>query len=145
MSDSLQPYGLYSSWNSQGQNTGVDSLSLLRGSSQPRDRTQVSPHCRWILYQLSHNRSPRILQWLAYTFSSGSSQPRNGTGVSCIAGREAHCAFIQVQQSKQYPGGYMGPVSAAPVPVTTNPPQGPPAPSLSTCDSPAVTFLLKSY
>ena len=24
-----------------------------RGSSQPRDRTQVS-HCKWILYQLSH-------------------------------------------------------------------------------------------
>ena len=28
-----------------------------RGSSQPRDQTQVS-HCRWILYQLSHKGSP---------------------------------------------------------------------------------------
>ena len=28
--------------NSLGQNTGVGSRSLLRGSSQPRDRTQVS-------------------------------------------------------------------------------------------------------
>ena len=26
MSDSLQPYGLYSAWNSPGQNTGVGSL-----------------------------------------------------------------------------------------------------------------------
>ena len=30
------------SWNSPGQNTGVGSLSLLQGSSWPRDRTQVS-------------------------------------------------------------------------------------------------------
>ena len=32
MSDSLRPHGLYSSWNSPGQNTGVDSLSLLQGT-----------------------------------------------------------------------------------------------------------------
>ena len=31
-----------SPWNSPGQNTGVGSLSLLQGSSQPRDQTQVS-------------------------------------------------------------------------------------------------------
>ena len=42
MSDSLQPHGLYSPWNSVGQNTGVGSLSHLQGSSQPRDWTQVS-------------------------------------------------------------------------------------------------------
>ena len=28
----------------------------------------------------------RILEWLAFPFSSGSSQPRNRTGASCIAG-----------------------------------------------------------
>ena len=28
----------------------------------------------------------RILEWVAYPFSSGSSRPRNWTGVSCIAG-----------------------------------------------------------
>ena len=28
----------------------------------------------------------RILEWVAYPFSSGSSRPRNRTGVSCIAG-----------------------------------------------------------
>ena len=37
VSDSFRPHELYSPWNSPGQNTGVDSLSLLRGSSQPRD------------------------------------------------------------------------------------------------------------
>ena len=42
MSNSLQLHGLYSSWNSPGQNTGVGSLLFSRGSSQPRDQTQVS-------------------------------------------------------------------------------------------------------
>ena len=28
----------------------------------------------------------RILEWVAFPFSRGSSQPRNRTGVSCIAG-----------------------------------------------------------
>ena len=53
--------------------------------------TQVSnpdlPHCRWILCHLSHQGSPRILEWVAYPFSRGSSQPRNRTRISCIAGR----------------------------------------------------------
>ena len=31
-----------SPWNSLGQNTGVVALPFSRGSSQPRDRTQVS-------------------------------------------------------------------------------------------------------
>ena len=44
------------------------------------------PHCRQILYQLSHKGSPRILEWVAYPFSSRSSQTRNQTRVSCIAG-----------------------------------------------------------
>ena len=44
-------------------------------------------HCRQILHQLSHKGSLRILEWVAYLFSSGSSWPRNWTGISCIAGR----------------------------------------------------------
>ena len=42
MSDSLWPNGLYSPWNSLGQNTRVGSLSRIQGSSKPRDRTLVS-------------------------------------------------------------------------------------------------------
>ena len=30
-------------------------------------------HCGQILYQLNHKGSPRILEWVAYSFSSGSS------------------------------------------------------------------------
>ena len=42
VSYSLWPHGLYNPWSSPGQNTGVGSHSLLHGSSQPRDQTQVS-------------------------------------------------------------------------------------------------------
>ena len=114
VSNSLLSHGLYNPWNSPGLNTGLGSLSLLQGISQPRDQTRsptlqadslpaeppgkakntgvgnlpilqrIFPtqesnwglwHCRWILYQLSHQESPRILEWVAYSFSSGSSGP----------------------------------------------------------------------
>ena len=87
VSDSLGPHELYSPCNSPGQNTGVDSLSLLQGIFPTQGTNSGLRHCRWILYQLSHKGSPSILEWVAYLFSSGSSRPRNRTGVSCIAGR----------------------------------------------------------
>ena len=84
LSDSLQPHGLYSPWNSPGQNTGVGSLSLFQGIFPTEGSNPGLPHCRWILYHLSHQGSPRILKWVTYPFSIRSSQPRNQTRVSCI-------------------------------------------------------------
>ena len=75
-----------SPWNSSGQNTGVGSCSLLQGIFPTQGSNPGLPHCRWILYRLSHQGSPRILEWVAYPFSSRSSQPRNRIRVSCIAG-----------------------------------------------------------
>ena len=69
------------------QNTGVGSLSLLQGIFPTQGLNPGLPHGRQILYQLRHKGSPRILEWVAYPFSSGSSQPRNQTGVFCNAGR----------------------------------------------------------
>ena len=57
VSDSLQPHGLYSPWNSPGQNTGVGSLSLLQGIFPTQGLNPDLPCCRWILYQLSHQGS----------------------------------------------------------------------------------------
>ena len=54
----LRPHGLYSPWNSPGQNTGVGSLSLLRGIFPSQGSNPGLPRCRWILYQLSHKGSP---------------------------------------------------------------------------------------
>ena len=46
-------------------------------------------------------RSPRILEWVAYPFSSGSSQSRNQTGVSCNAGGLFTNWAIQKPQQRQ--------------------------------------------
>ena len=82
----LQPHGLYSPWNSPGQNTGVSSFSLLQGIFPTQGSNPVLPHCRRLLYQLRHKGSPRVLEWVAYPFSKGSFQSRNRTRVSCITG-----------------------------------------------------------
>ena len=73
--------------NSQGKNTRVGCHALLQGIFPIQAYNPGLPHCRWLLYCLSHQGSPRILEWVAYHFFRGSSQPRNGTGVSCVAGR----------------------------------------------------------
>ena len=80
LSNSLQPCGLYSPWNSLGQNTEMGSLSLLQGIFLAQGSNPGLPHCRQILYQLCHHGSPRKLEWVAYLFSSGSSRPRNPMG-----------------------------------------------------------------
>ena len=54
MPDSLRPHGLYSPWNSPGQNTGVGSLSLLQGIFLTQESNRGLLHCRWILYPLSY-------------------------------------------------------------------------------------------
>ena len=84
---SFRPHGLYSPGNSPGQNTGVGSRSLLQRIFPTQGLTPGLPHYRQILYQLSHQGSPRILQGVAYPFSRGSSQSKRQTRVSCIAGR----------------------------------------------------------
>ena len=95
-SHGLQPARLLCLWNSLGKNIGVDCHSLLQKwkllshvrlfatpwttqsmeFSRPEQRDLPNPgivpgllHCRWILYQLSHKGSPRILEWAAYPFS----------------------------------------------------------------------------
>jgi len=48
-------------------------LSLLKGIFPNQGLNPGFPYCRHILYQLSHKGSPRILERVAYPFSSGSS------------------------------------------------------------------------
>ena len=57
VSDSFRPHGLYSPWNSPGQNTGVGSLLPLQGIFPTQGLNPGLPHCRWILYHLSHQGS----------------------------------------------------------------------------------------
>ena len=60
MSNSLRPHGLYSPWNSPGQNTEVGSSSLLQGIFPTWESNPGLPHSRWIFNQLSHEGSPQL-------------------------------------------------------------------------------------
>ena len=58
VSDTLWPHGLYSPWNSPGQNTEMCSHSLLQRIFSTQELNWGLLHCRRILYQLSYQRSP---------------------------------------------------------------------------------------
>ena len=59
VSNSLGPPGLYSPWNSPGQNIGLGSLSLLQVVFPTQESNQGLLYCRWILNQLSYQGSPK--------------------------------------------------------------------------------------
>ena len=71
----------------QVKNMGVACHALLQGIFPTQGSNPCLPHCRQILYHLSHQGSPSILEWVTYPFFRGSSWPGNQTRVSCIAGR----------------------------------------------------------
>ena len=71
-------------------------MTSSRGSSQPRDPTQVSHICRWILYHLSQQGSPRILKWVAYP--PPGDLPNPGIELSCVAG-----GFIASKPTREAP------------------------------------------
>ena len=73
--------------DSPGKDTGVGCHALFQGIFPTEGSNPGLLHCGQILYQLSHQGSPRILEWVACPFSRGSSWPRNQTRVSWVAGR----------------------------------------------------------
>ena len=111
-----KPARLLCPWYSAGKSTAVSCHSLLQGIFLTQGLTPCLLHCGQILYNLSHQRSPkvkwnelkivqscwtlcypmgytvheilqaRILEWVSIPFSRGSSQPRDQTQVSHIAG-----------------------------------------------------------
>ena len=84
---SCSPTGSSVHGDSPGKNIGVGCHALLQGFFPTQGLNPGLPHRRQILYYLSHQGSPRMLEWVACPFSRGSSWPRNRTGVSCTAGR----------------------------------------------------------
>ena len=135
VSNSLWPYGLQSTrlfcpWEFSGQeywsgkkkkkNTGVGCHAPFQGIFPTQGSNPGFPHCRQILYQLSHQGSWRILEWTAYPFSRGSSWPRNRTRSPVLqvdslpaelSGKPCemipHCNFIfhLLIISESFPGG----------------------------------------
>ena len=88
--------------DSLGKNTGVSCHALHQGIFPTQRSNSGLPHCRWILYQLNQQGSPRILEWVP---NSGSSGPRNWIEVFGIAGEfftnwatmEARCQYKKLQ------------------------------------------------
>ena len=71
-----------------GKSSRVGCHFLLQGIFPTQGSNPSLPHCRQVLYRLSHQGSPsQLLKWVAYPFSRGPSQPRIRTRISCIAGR----------------------------------------------------------
>ena len=68
-----------------GKNTGVGCYALLQEISTQRSKPCLL-HRRRILYQLNHQGSPSVLEWVPYPFSRGASWLSNQTGASNIAG-----------------------------------------------------------
>ena len=63
--------------DSPGKNTGMSCHATLQGIFPTQGSNPGLLHFRRIPYCLSHHGSPRILEWVAYPFSRGSSQPKN--------------------------------------------------------------------
>ena len=61
-------------------------IPILQGIFPTQGWNLGLPHCRRILYHLSHQGSLKMLERVAYPFFRGSSWPRNWTRVSYTAG-----------------------------------------------------------
>ena len=72
--------------DSPGKNTGVVCHALLQGIFLTQGLKPHLFHCRQILYHLSHQESPRILEWVAYPFSRGSFWPGIKPGSPALQG-----------------------------------------------------------
>ena len=69
--------------DSPGKNIGVGCHAHLQGIFPTQGSNPCLLYCQADSLPLSHQGSPRILEWLTYPFSSESSWPRNWTRVSC--------------------------------------------------------------
>ena len=72
---------------SPGKNTRVGYHAPLEGVFPTQGSNPGLLHCGQIIYYLSHQESPRILEWIAMPSSRASSQPRDQTQASHTAGR----------------------------------------------------------
>ena len=72
----LRPLGIYSPWNSLGQNTGVGSLSVFHGLFPTQGSNPGLPHCMQILYQLSHKETQE--HWSGWPIPSPVDLPDSG-------------------------------------------------------------------
>ena len=111
----LQPTRLPGPWDSPGKNTGVGCHFLLQ-CSKVKSESEVAQSCPTLCDRIDCSPpgssiqgifQTRVLDWVAISFSRGSSWPRDWTQVSHIAGRhftvwatrEAHSGIRAAQNS----------------------------------------------
>ena len=100
MSDSLLPHGLYSPWNSLGHNTGVGSLSLLQEIYPNQGWNPGLPHCRQILYQLSHQWKSVAEPWKMLGFLASGGEEFNPGPVTRLDSSELLCDKVLLKYKR---------------------------------------------
>ena len=98
VSNSLRPHGLYSLWNSTGQNTEVGSHFLLQGTFPTQGSNPGIPHCRQILYQLSHKGSTLPLSNSSLDLS-GKYFSKSGTQTT--SGQQTTCSWPRIRSEME--------------------------------------------
>ena len=109
-------------WNSPGQNTGVGSLSLIQVIFPTQESNPGLPHCRWILYQLSHKASvpemtgalktlenQRVTVLGSFHLASGFPSGSDGKESACNAGD----AGLIPWSVRSHGGGYGSPLQCS--------------------------------
>ena len=82
LSNSLRPHKLLHAmllcpWGFSRQEYWMGSHALLQEIFPTQGSNPGLLHYSQILYHLSHQENPRILEWVAYLFSRGSFLPKN--------------------------------------------------------------------
>ena len=97
----LIPWTIHSPWNSLGLYAGVGSLSLLLWIFPTQGSNPGLPHWRQILYQLSHQGTPTILEWVAYS---------EFIYIKCLVWTVSHGMFAVVLRARgrDYPPAPLG-------------------------------------
>ena len=121
MSDSVrpqrqQPTRLPCSWDSPGKNTGVGCHFLLQWMKVKSER-EVAQSCLTLCDPMDCSLpgssvhgilQARTLEWVAISFSRGSSRPRDRTQVSYNAGRRFNlCTILAKKTSALHTSSYM--------------------------------------
>ena len=100
MSDSLRPHGLYSPWNSLGHNTGVGSFSLLQRIFPNQEWNLGIPHCRQILYQLSHQWKAVAEAWKMLGFLASGGEEFNPGPMKRLDSSELLCDKVLLKYKR---------------------------------------------
>ena len=79
MRKNCSPPGTSVYGDSTGKNTTVACHALLKGIIPTQGSNPSLLHCRQILYHLNHQGTPRVLEWVSYLFSRGTSQKLHKT------------------------------------------------------------------